>query len=54
MLQNNKVLEMIHETLISVYLKMSSDNASIKWQSNHQCMTSNNNLNVAWSKNVLS
>lgn len=53
MLQNNKVLEMIQDTLISAYLKMSSDNASIKWQSNHQCMTSNNNLNETRSKNVL-
>jgi hypothetical protein len=43
---------MIQDTVISVYLKMSSVNASIKWQSNHQCMTSNNNLNVARSKNV--
>ena len=53
MLQNNEALEMIQETLISVYLKMSSDNASIKWQSNHQCLTSNSNLNMAWSKKVL-
>jgi len=53
MSQNNKVLKMIWETLIAAYLKMSSDNASIKWQSNHQCMTSNNNLNVAWSEKVL-
>jgi hypothetical protein len=53
MLQNNNVLEIIQETQTSTYLKMYSDSVSIKWQSNHKCMTCNNNLNVAWSKKNL-